>query len=245
MFNNINSVYEFVVTEANKQYAGSLTPAQFNICAPIAQLNYMRWCLGLPEDYSQNPQYYREAPMQLETTQRNDDMVLYFSNTVPLTSTGQNLFTIPTDFIAYRPSSYKFVWQKDDGTTDWRWVPIEFVTSGERVIRLDDYVNKPTPDYPILSYQNGKMLVDLDVKGEISINQIQFSYIRKPLDPFRNYVLDPLTDRDTYVALGSVDFEFNVLEWEQISQRILKYWATKIREEGLFQTANMAVQTGK
>lgn len=231
---NINDVYLFANMLANKLYSGAISPDEFNLCAPIGQLNHLRVRIGLPELYKVGE---RQAPQQLEASQMLDDVTQIFFKTSTVNST-TGLFTIPTDFLAYRPSFYWQIYLDENGVAQKKRRPFDFLTSGEADIKEDNYVTPPTLEYPAISYENGVLTA-----RPVEIEQLELRYVRYPVTPVRNYTPNA-NDQDTYNATGSVSFEFQKSEWEMITQRIVKYWATKFREEGLFQVADKAATQG-
>lgn len=240
-----------------KQYSGSMSPDTFNLWAPVAQTLHLLVKCGLPEEYKITTGYpasgqrralmiVREAPQELEGSMTLSDEMQPFLQTT-LVSGSSNLFSLPPDFVRYRPSNYKYIYQVTENgqvTTTWRWKPLEFVTGAERNYRLDQYINKPSLDYPVISYQNGQFLVDLDLQGLVTIPQINLSYVRLPKDPVRNYTLNA-NDQDIYNPAGSVNFEFQKTEWEAICRRLIRYWAESIRDDDITKENFVAIQGGQ
>lgn len=232
--NNINECLLFTNMLANKQYSGAISPEEFNICAPVGQLNHLRVKIGLPELYSVQ---LRQAPQQLEASQILEDVLRDFMVSATIIST-TGTFTIPTDFVAYRPSSYKYTFM-EGGIAKSKRVPLEFVTSGEADLRNDNYVTQPSIAYPIINYEDGKLVV----QPMGSIEEITLRYVKYPIDPKWNYTINA-NDQAVYNPVGSFNFAFPKEEWEMICERILKYWAIKFREEQLYSVADKAVNTG-
>lgn len=256
---NINDVYLYCNTLMRKQFSGSLSADEFNLLIPIAQLLHMRVKIGLPETYHIGLGYpaqgarratviIREAAQELEASQILDDQIRNFIQPILLNG-ANNIFQVPADYIAYRPSNYKYVWQvfneqTEQWETKWRWVPFEFVNAGKRTYRLYAYIQKPSPEYPIISYNAGQLQVDADQLGLVNISQIQLFYVRAPKVPFRNYTTN-VNDQPIYNPVGSQDLEFPNIEWEEIAQRLIKYWAIAIRETEVFQLTDKAVEGGQ
>lgn len=231
---NINDVYLFANMLANKQYSGAISPDEFNLCAPVGQLNHLRVRMGLPEMYQVA---VRQAPQELEKSQMLDDVTMIFFKKATVAG-NLGTYALPSDFLAYRPSFYWQIYIDAQGNAQKKRQPLDFLTSGEADIRDNNYVTPPSLDYPVISYENGTITVRPE-----TIDQIDLRYVRYPAKPFRNFT--PNTDdQDVYNPVGSVDFEFQKSEWEMITQRIVKYWATKFREEGLYQLADKAANSG-
>lgn len=257
--NDINDVYLYVNDILRKQYSGSISPDQFNRFAGAAQILHLLIKCGVPEKYLITAGYpamgqrrslliVREAPQELEASMTLSDEVYPFLTDLPITGTN-NLFTLPDNYMRYRPSSYKYAFQATNPATgetytDYRNVPFEFVTGAERTYRLYQYIKRPTPEYPIISYSNGQLLVNADQKGLVIIPSILLSYVRQPVDPFWNSTPNA-NDQAIYNPVGSVDFEFPKTEWEAISRRIIKYWAESIRDKEVLEVNEGAINTGQ
>lgn len=256
---NIDDCYLYTNLLMRKQYSGSLSADEWNLLAPIAQATYMRVKLGLTEDYKITVGYpgqgarrgtiiLREAAQELEASQELSDQIRNFLTQATITGTN-NLFTVPTDYIAYRPSNYRYTWQVLDEETNtyitqWALVPFEWVTSGQRTYRLYQYIKVPSPEYPIISYSNGNLQVNADTQGRVIIPSINLEYVRMPLQPIRNYTPNA-NDQPIYNPVGSQDFEFPNIDWEPICMKIVELWAMAIRDNEAYQMADKRIITGQ
>lgn len=233
--NDINDVYLFANFLANKTYSGSISPDEFNLCAPIAQEEYMRKNLGLPEQFQYN---IREARNQFQAAQINADLLRTFVVEAPVNGTG-GFFPLPADYCAYGNLEYTYTYQDANQQTQFSVQPIEAVTLSERALRLDNYVRKPTLRYPIWTYLNNQMRVD-----PVTITAARLQYVRYPLTPVRGYTLN-LNDQDVYDSATSVQLEFPKLEWKNIAVIIVDYWATFLRDTELKQATTKMMETGQ
>ena len=232
---------------------------EFNLWMPVAQALHMRVKLGLPESYHIGTGYpaqgqrrstliVRESAQELEASQTLMDQIRNFEATAPITGVN-NVFQVPGDYVAYRPSNYRYTFQvlnEETGLYETRWneVPFEFVTTGQRTYRLYNYIQKPSEVYPILSYNNGALQADADQYGKVKIQSINLNYVRMPKTPLRNYTPNA-NDQPIYNPVGSQDLEFPNLEWEEICQRLIKYWSIAIRDTEAYQLNDKAVNTGE
>lgn len=232
--NNINDCYIFTNTVANKSQSGSLQPDAWNNLACFAVVQYQRLKLGLPEMYSVDK---RQAPQEIQATQAIQDSLRKFIKRVNIPISGQG-FAIPADLCAFVPSSYLYVYQVD-GQTETTYIPLDFVTAAEWDERQQNYITKPTLEYPIATYENGQIIV-----APTGIGSIGLRYYRYPLEPNWGYTINA-NDQAVYDPATSVDFEFPKLEWENICHIILKYWAIYLRGEFLYQTTEKRLITGQ
>lgn len=233
MFANINSVYEYVNFIANKQQSGSISPSEFNIAINAAQQEYLRVKLGLTELYTVQQ---REAPQQFQATQSISDSLRPFivSTTIPKTGNG---FSLPTNFAAWGNTDYLYV-EQINGQNSATVQPMEFVTLGERAIRLNNYITFPTLEYPIATYLNNQILVDpSDITG------ITLSYVRYPVTPVWGYTV--VNDEPVYNSATSVQLEFPNNDWENIANIVLKYYGIFLRDGELVAVSDSRIKSGQ
>ena len=232
MLENINSVYDFACFIANAQQSNIISPDEFNIAINVAQQQYFKTKLGLPETYSVQK---RESPQEFQTTQNNSDALRPFIISKPLLKNGDG-FDVPDDFAAFAGESYLYVEQVNGQTVSTRQ-PLEMVTIGERGLRLNDYILYPTLEYPIVTYLNNQFLADPS-----DINSVNLTYVRYPKTPKRNYTV--VNDFNVYRPVGSVQLEFPNLDWENIAHLAVRYWSTYMRDGELFNIEESRIKTG-
>jgi len=231
---DINEAYNFCGFLANKIQSGSITPDNFNLIIGVANTQYFRLKLGLPEMYTVEK---REAPQEIQVTQAINDTLRPFIKSATLIQNGKG-FDLPADFAAFVPSGYLYVTQVN-GENSAVQQPIDFVNMGERGIRLNNYITYPTLEYPICTYIDNQLVAEpSDIKA------MTLYYYKYPATPFRNYVINA-NDQDEYVALGSTQIPFPNLEWENICEIAVKYWATMLREEFLYQATQSRIEKGQ
>lgn len=233
MLADINDVFKFFTFLVNKYQSGSISGDEFNLAINVAQQQYFRTKLGLPEMYTVEK---REAPQELQVTQVIDDSMRQFIKSVPLQQTGLG-FTLPTDLAALMPNGYMYVYQAPDGSTQTSQQPIDFVTIGEALYRQNNYVTAPSLTYPIATYLNGQLVV-----SPPSITTIQLIYYRYPVTPVFGFTV--VNDEIIYNPATSVQLEFPNLDWENICHIAVKYYAQFLREEFIYQTEEKRIATG-
>ena len=231
-FSNINDVVQYILFKANKEQSGSISPNEINLALPIGQQEYFRRKLGLTEAYTVGQ---REAPEQFQATQSIDDSLRKFIVSVPLTKTGQG-FNFPSDFAAWGNGDYLFV-QQINGQNNATKIPVDFVTLAERAYRLSNYITFPTYEYPIGTYLNNQILIEPD-----GIDMITLSYVRYPVKPVWGYTI--VNDEPVYDPATSVDFEFPNLDWDNIANISLEYYALFLRDSELFAATQQRIKNG-
>ena len=232
---NINDVYNYCGLLANKTQSGYFTPNDFNLAAPIGQLNYMRVKLGLPEAYQPLAPF---PPQSMQVTQIISDSLRPFIKNVNVNKNGKG-FDLPTDCIAYSTSGYQYVESGDCGQPILSEIPIDFVTDGERRQKLDSFLTPPTLEYPIGAYLNNQLVV-----YPKEIVTIDLTYIKMPSTPIRNYTINS-NDQDVYEPLGSVQLEFPKMDWEGVAMYIVKAYAINMRETELLNYVEGKIRTGQ
>lgn len=232
--NNINDCYIFTNTVANKNQSGSLAPDNWNNLASFAVVQYQRLKLGLPELYTVDK---RQAPQEIQVTQAIDDSLRKFIKRTTVSKSGDG-FDIPVDMAAFVPSSYLYTYVQD-GQAASTPIPLDFVTASEWNERMQNYITNPTYEYPMAMYENGQIVV-----APNGIDTIGLRYYRYPVNPVWGYTVNA-SDQAVYDPLTSVDFEFPKLEWENICNIILKYWAIYLRGDLLYQTTDKRIITGQ
>lgn len=235
MLADINDVFKFFTFLANKTQSGSISGADFSLALNVAQQQYFRLKLGLPEVYTVDK---REAPQEVQVTQVIDDSMSLFIVQANLTKTGTG-FNRPADFAALVPAGYLYVYQDDDGNTVSSPQPIDFVSIGERGYRMNNYITAPSPEYPIATYLNGQFVVNPP-----DISNIQMIYYRYPVTPVFAFTTNA-NDEIVYDAANSVQLEFPNLDWENITHIALKYYSQFLREEFLLTTEQQRIVTGQ
>lgn len=233
---DINEAYNFCGFLANKIQSGSITPDNFNLIIGVANTQYFRLKLGLPEMYTVEK---REAPQEIQVTQAINDTLRPFIKSATLAKTG-NGFSLPADFAAFVPSGYLYVTQVN-GQNSAVQQPIDFVNMGERGIRLNNYITYPTLEYPICTYIDNQLVAEPK-----DIESMTLYYYRYPKTPFRGYTINA-NDQDVYdpTSPPTQQIEFPNLEWENICHIAVKYWATMLREQELYSIEQSRIFSGQ
>jgi len=234
MLADINDCYLQANFLANSLYSGKISPEEFNRCINIAQQEYERKMLGFPELYTVEK---REAPIEIQVTQVVNDAMRTFLMAKDITKTGLG-FTLPSDFVAFVTDGYLFVWQQD-GQSLAIPIPIDFLTSAEWGERLQNYVTKPTLDYPAATYENGIIITEPN-----TITGMKLRYYRYPVTPKWAFTINA-NDQPVYDPANSVQLEFPSNDWDNIIQKVVSLWATFLREDSLKAMTQNRIVTGQ
>jgi len=242
MLADINDCYLFFNRELNKLQSGSIGPDEFSQFMNVAQQQYFRLKLGLPELYTIEK---REAPQQVQTTQVIDDSMRTFMTTPALQSNASyngfgsgSIFITPANLAALQPSGYLYTYQNPDGSAGATSQPIDFVSFAELGLRLNNYITAPSNEYPVATWIDGNYVV---FPG--TIKTLTLAYYRYPVTPVFGYTVSP-NDEIVYDPLTSVQLEFPNLDWENITWIAIDYAANKLREEFMKQVSEMRLRSG-
>lgn len=199
----IDQAYQFVNYVVNKEQQGEVTAAQFNILAPLAQLSVINNRL-LPK--------YDDKGVLVKGFGVNDKLREEFR---PLLKNPQTISV--TSGIAAYPADYLHI---DAMLTSTGRIITE-AHPDEIAILNQSQVKAPSATYPkYVVHQDGFNVYPT------SITSIKLAYLRKPLNPVRNYTTT--NDRTVYAATGgevgdgtSQDFELGILTHLEICMNIL------------------------
>lgn len=116
-------------------------------------------------------------------------------------------------------------------------VPIDIVTTKERVYAEGSAIRKPTKEYPMASFDFPYIEV-----SPSSIKELYFDYLRKPKKAFWNYTI--INTVETYTSVGSQDVELPIELMDSIAAKIIIDMGYRVRETELQQIAQKIISTG-
>lgn len=234
MLQNINDVYLLANFLANSLYSGKISPSEFNLCVNIAQQQYQRKLIGLPELYTVDK---REAPIEIQVTYVVSDAMRPFIKSTDIVKSGLG-FSVPSDFVAFVGNGYLHVAQSN-GQNIATNTAIDFVTTGEWQERMQNYVTRPSLEYPIATYENNKIIVEPSV-----IDNLRLRYYRYPATPVWGFTMNA-NDQPIYNQNTSTQLEFPNNDWENITRIVVNYWAEFMRDIDLKNMEQSRIVTGQ
>ena len=199
---SVNTIYELVASVMlNKKQAGSFTIEQFNTACLSANLDFLKYRVGLPENYQLGAPF---APISYQVTQKITDDVRQHIVIADITKNANGYFVIPDDYFAFSSLRYRYILNKDCGEQpDWQDIDIQVLSDGEYNVRLRSTIIPPELKYPVANYYSYGILVKPD-----EINRIKLTYLKVPQTPIWNYTL--VDDQPVFDPTGSVDFDYPV-----------------------------------
>lgn len=179
----IDTIYQAILTIANKEQRGDFPAAKFNNLARIAQMEVISELLG--NNQALNPNV---PPYGYKSNRKVDESL-------------RPLLTGPAD-IAIRTNGdfdypYGFIWP--DSWSKSNFSPITELQEDEYPWMKQSHVTPPTADYPILIFRNPYGFID-----PYNIGTFKLSYLKRPPDPVWAYVM--VNDEPLYDHGNSVQF---------------------------------------
>lgn len=181
----IDEVYRLVNFVANKEQNGNtFKPADFNLMAKMAQLEFINKRLGnikAIDPRSGTPPFGYKSTRKIDIDLRP---LVYGPITIPINTSGN--FNYPAGFM----------WPDAFHKTDFK--PITEVDSDEYPHVKHSTFEPPTADYPVLIFRNPYGFID-----PYNIGNFSMSYVKTPPDPIWGYteqsgvaVYDPNSSQD-------------------------------------------------
>ena len=261
---SIDTVYQRVLTLANKEQRGYITPQEFNLLANQAQLeifeqyfndmnNYASRVPGNKDEYSDPLDVLEEKISIFEREVNNDFVVNNFS---VIDGTGVGVGHIPPS-MAVPDVIYRF------GTIEVGGRQVDIVNSKDFYLALKSRLTAPTPSRPIGHFTRRtfttKVTIDslaLTIATGIN-NYIQPSsgpdiaatnkpsmrvrFIAKPSKAQWAYVV--VNDKALYNANVAVDFELHASEETKLVYKILKLAGVNLKSQEVVQVGQTLEQT--
>jgi hypothetical protein len=216
----INSVRNTVLSVANKNNFGYITPDDFNLYAKQAQLDifenyfyqYNTWVIKQNARLSGSG--YSDVVKHLEETMDK------FSSTAPLSYDSlTDKFSLPQDYFFLNSIRY-------NGSKE-----IDRVTQDKLTYLLSSNLTAPSIMFPVYSMESDK----INVYPDTIITNVTAQYIRLPKDPKWTYTTivggSPLFDQS---ASDYQDFEVPGFDEVSLVSKILQYAGISIREADVY-----------
>ena len=212
---NVNTVYQTVLALANKEQRGYITPQEFNLFANQAQMNIF-------EQYFYDLNQFARVPGN-DTSY--SDMVNLLEEKISLFEI--NSFAI-TSGVALPDNLYKIQ------DVRFRDKSVEYLTRKEYTEALDVPLCKPTDKKPVYIKHGNS----INVYGDNIINNVNISYIKKPIPPNWTYIV---VDNNAVYNENATDhnhFELHASEQTELVNKILGYAGITLKDNSLYQIAS-------
>ncbi len=220
---NVNTVYTTVLSILNKEQRGYLTPVEFNKLATQVQLEIFE---NFFEDYNQ---YIRMPKTDVEFASRMDHIheeFQVFEEYTFSSAYASQEYTQPTNLHRFGAAFWTL------GTNS---PEIQIVSEREYVQQKLSPLLQPSNNFPIATYKKDKVKVYPFAAAGVP-KDVEWSYIRKPLDPIWGYTVGSL-GQYLYDAATSVNFEISDSQQTECILKILQYAGVIIRDPQIIQAA--------
>jgi len=217
---SIDNVYQKVLSFANKEQRGYITPQQFNLFADQAQMEILeQYFYDINQWSRQHGNDTEYSDMLSLLTEKLSALNVILPNQ-PVAS---GVINIPT--VVYKLGSI---------FTNDTHVEIEEVNYNEYKHMELVSLTKPTLTRPV--YVNSTSSLNIYPS---TITSIDMSYIKKPITPKWAFVV--VNDKTLYNSNISVNFELHASEESELVYRILAYAGISIKKPELLQAAAQAL----
>lgn len=210
---------------ANKDYGGNvIEPDRFKQLCVVANIDLFKTKMGLPEDYQPGQPFTRQY---LDATQRLTDETRFLRSRVAAHPVAGGIASYPPDYFGF--DSMRYGYQRQiDGASTVLWKPVEILTEDQYSDRSGNWIKRPTTKNPV-----GVIRSDGIHVYPASIVQVDFAYVRYPVDPEFVYVQET-----GYITEGaSTEYEWPIHLHRDLTMIILSYIGINIREQQLEQYA--------
>jgi hypothetical protein len=186
---SIDEAYRLCNYVANKNQSGrTFLPADFNLLAKVAQMDFINKRLGNPKMLGPSgvPPFGYKSNRKIHEDLRP---LVYGPIGIPIQQ-NTGLFQYP----------YNYIWP--DAIHKLDFTTITEVASDEYPWVKKDSIAPPSEDYPVVVHRGPYGFID-----PYTIGAFGMSYVRAPQDPFWNYT--SVNNQEVYNPVGSVDFQVN------------------------------------
>lgn len=206
----IDEAKKYIEGQARQNQVGNISISQLNIYFKRAQLEVVD-----------------ELRAVFEQTSMVSDALAPLIETSTMNTVNSGQITKPVDYRFIIPPIESFYTSGAYSS----WVPVSFVTHGEKALRLVSQINYPPEDEPIA--------VNFDSYFQIypeSISQVRLTYVRNPQDPIWGYTI--VNNSPVYSSGSSRNFELPDSTHMRICQKVLGYFGISLRDPELVVTTN-------
>jgi hypothetical protein len=219
---DINSCLLFVQFCANKKQQGYITPDEFNMLAPIAQLSLINDRLGNEKKFDPRNQI---PPYGFGVNQKIREELRKILVTPTTTAVSSGIAAVPADYLYY-----------DTISVNGR--PCTEVTQDEINEMNNSLIIPPSVLFPkFLVNQSGIYIYPA------SITSIKLSWVRMPATPIWNFTI--VNDEPVYNPSGSQDFEVSPLVHLEVCMKILSNIGIHLNMAEIVQYSKMQEAEGQ
>jgi hypothetical protein len=213
---SIDAVYQKVLTFANKEQRGYITPQQFNLFADMAQKEIFE-------------QYFYDLNQVARAPGRSEEYSDYAHNLNEKVAIFESDATGSPNALAY--DLYRLGTVRSNGSE------VEEVQQNELLYMNKSYLTAPK--------QNRKVYVrtgDKSIDVTPSTSSVSYRYVRVPSKPSWGYVV--INERAMYDSSNTINFDLHQAEESELVYRILAFAGISMKKPDLTQAA-VGLETAK
>ena len=225
---NVDTVYQRVLSIANKEQRGYITPQEFNLLANQAQLEIFEQYFYDLNQFSRLPGNDTRHADMVTTL---EEKISLFEKTADIAGTENPTGTIVT--MVLPTDLYKL------STILYKGVEAEKTTQKDLLYIKKSPLTHPTADRPIFIRDNDSIEVYYDntfTKTTVKAN-VDVHYIKKPVTAEWTYILGT-NNEALFLADTKVDFDLHVSEETNLVIKILELAGVVIKQPDLYQIAD-------
>ncbi len=228
---DIDKVYRFAQYCSNKSQSGFLSPKDFNLSLPRA---FSEWITKTYENSKPSDTSGYE-----DTIKTTDDLSFLKVPQYVVSLDSRGVFKKPDNYLHMNYMSFNKTYL-EDGETKVEVKGVDIVRDNELPKFLGSHIYKKS-----LKRRNYIMATIGDNEIRLypnDIHRVNFSYLRKPIDPVWAFTL--VGGRPVYDPVSSVDLEAPDEAVNEIVMMALSYLGINLREQELVQYSEMMKEQG-
>ena len=214
---NIDNVYQKVLSLANKEQRGYVTPQEFNLFANQAQLEIFEQYFYDINQFGRTPGNENEYGDMLNLL---NEKISEFKTTAPLPH-ASNVFTKPNGLYRLGTVWYSATALLTDG------VEIQEITTDELMDVINSPLVTPTVKNPVYIDSAG----GLEVHPTSITTGVSASYITLPIPPRWGYVV--ISEKAMFDPSTTTHFELHPAEETELVYKILKYAGVSMDKDSI------------
>ena len=220
---SVDKVYQQVLVLANKEQRGYITPQEFNLLAPKAQMEIFEQYFY---DENQVDRNVKNSTQYSNVDEMVDEKIAVFKRQGAITMLA-GLGSLPNQL-------YRLGTVFKTGNE----IEVEQLTEEEMRYVRKSPLTKPTNKYPAYYRLN-----DTTIRVIPNLAAVRCNYIRKPFDPKWAYVV--VNEKALYNATNAVNFELHSSDESELVYKILSLAGITIAKPGLSTIGEQQISSQK
>lgn len=238
---NVKEAWDLTDYITNKENEGNTTtPDQRNMILKAANIDIFKHRYGLPEEYQPGmpmPRIAYEATQKITDDMR--DLKVVMGDDAPIMMVDEyGKADVPEDYLHFVGAHVVVTKDIDCVDKEYDYNMAEHLTTAQIQERLGNSIKKPTIKDPVFETRAGYFQWHPK-----NINNVIFSYIRKPKTPYYAYTIE--NDIVIYNEENSVHFEYPSDMFVDVVSVLLGYVGVSMRDGEIAQYAERKKQTGR